>query len=369
MNSSRRNSAFALLCLFSLVALAGYFYWARTRTARLTLSGATASPPAVPASSGSQPPAPDETPKRSTDDNIQPAPAPPLNSTRQPREIYFRHTDINSDYGKLARVDYGDLSHPDIIQAFSCQVVHFAGGHGVCLTSGAFYTAFLAQLFDSNLTVLATMPLNGVPSRTRVAADGKTAAITVFVSGHSYTSSDFTTRTLLVETSTARIIADLEDFKVSMNGEPFVSPDFNYWGVTFTPDSQHFYCTLSSNRKHYLVKGDIEARTATVLHENVECPSLSPDATRIAYKKRVEGGNTWQLHILELATMHETPLTEKRSVDDQLEWLDNNHVLYALPDDTPGSSPLITNVWVTDVDGNAAPRVFLSKAYSPAVVR
>jgi hypothetical protein len=368
MNSSRRNFAFALLCLLSLVGLGGYFYRAKTRTARLGPGATSAPPPAAPTPTGSEPPLPDETPTPSIE-NTPSAPAPPLNFPRQPREIYFRHTDINSDYGKLARVDYRDLSHPDIIQTFSCQVVHFAGGHGVCLTSGAFYTAFLAQLFYSSLTVLATMPLNGVPSRTRVALDGKTAAITVFVSGHSYTSADFTTRTLLVETSTARIIADLEEFKVTMNGKPFVSQDFNYWGVTFTPDSQHFYCTLSSNRKHYLVKGDIAARTATVLHENVECPSLSPDATRIAYKKRVEGGNTWQLHILDLATMRETPLTEKRSVDDQLEWLDNTHVLYALPDDTPGSSPLITNVWVTDVEGNAPPRLFLAKAYSPAVVR
>ena len=50
------------------------------------------------------------------------------------------------------------------------------------------------------------------------------------------------------------------------------------------PKGDQFYCTLSSQGKHYLVKGDIATQTATVLRENVECPSLSPNGTRIAYK-------------------------------------------------------------------------------------
>ena len=69
-----------------------------------------------------------------------------------------------------------------------------------------------------------------------------------------------------------------------------------------------------------------------MIHENVECPSLSPDGTRIAYKHRTgvedarRGGST----VLDLATMRETPLAETRSVDDQAEWLDDDHVLYGV---------------------------------------
>ena len=113
---------------------------------------------------------------------------------------------------------------------------------------------------------------------------------------------------------------------------PSPAKDFNLWGVTFTPDSKSFYCTLSTNRQHFLVRGDIAQRTATVVHENVECPSLSPDGKRIAYKKRlpVPGRVEWQLHVLDLASSREIPLAEKRSADDQIEWLDDDNVLYAL---------------------------------------
>ena len=72
-----------------------------------------------------------------------------------------------------------------------------------------------------------------------------------------------------------------------------------------------------------------------MIHENVECPSLSPDGTRIAYKKRTGSDTTpWHLTVLDLATMRETPLAESRSVDDQAEWLDDDHVLYGVDGDT-----------------------------------
>ena len=39
---------------------------------------------------------------------------------------------------------------------------------------------------------------------------------------------------------------------------------------------------------------------------------------------------TWRLHVLELATLRETALAETRSVDDQVEWLDDDTVLYGV---------------------------------------
>jgi hypothetical protein len=80
----------------------------------------------------------------------------------------------------------------------------------------------------------------------------------------------------------------------------------------------------------------------------------------------VDGRVFWQLHILDLKTKQETPLVEKRSVDDQLEWLDNDHVLYSLPETETGSSAS-TNVWLAPVDGSSDPKLFLKKAYSPSV--
>lgn len=290
---------------------------------------------------------------------------------QSPRFIFFRYTGVDDNYGKLALAELQHLDRPQFIEGLICESVYFANGHGICLTADrGVFTTYAAKIFDSTLQAPFNIPLHGGPSRSRVSRDGKLAACTVFVSGHGYDSVDFSTQTLLIDTATGNILASLEDFAVTRDDQPFRVADFNFWGVTFAPDSRHFYCTLSSNRLHYLVEGDIEARTAKVLHENVECPSASPDGKRIAYKKRfiIENRLIWQLHVLDLATMAETALAEKRSVDDQIEWLDNEHVLYAVSDNPDGASAT-TNIWKADVNGSAPPLMFLAKAYSPAVVR
>lgn len=291
-------------------------------------------------------------------------------SSSSPR-IFFRYTGVDENYGKLAVADLANLNAPHFVPNLSCEVVYFAAGHGICLQADrGVFTTYAAQLFDSDFHSIATLPLHGGPSRARVSPDGTLAGLTVFLSGHGYASLDFSTETMLIETATAKVVASLEtDFQVTRDGQPFQAKDFNFWGITFTPDSKHFYCTLSSNGAHHLIKGDIAARTAEIVHDNVECPSVSPDGTRVAYKKRfiIDHRLTWQLHVLDLATQTETPLAEKRSVDDQIEWLDHEHVLYAVSDNPEGSSAT-TNVWKADAAGKSAPEMFLAKAYSPAVV-
>ena len=63
--------------------------------------------------------------------------------------------------------------------------------------------------------------------------------------------------------------------------------DFNFWGVTFAADSDTFYATLSSGGVNYLIVGRVTTRRVQVVRADVECPSLSPDGTHIAYKHRV----------------------------------------------------------------------------------
>jgi len=157
---------------------------------------------------------------------------------------------------------------------------------------------------------------------------------------------------------------------VRRNGAVIKTADFNFWGVTFTPAARQFYATLSTAGEHLLIRGDIATRRAEVLHENVECPSLSPDARRVAYKKRLlmDGRIVWQLHVLELGSGREIPLAEKRSIDDQLEWLDDRHVLYSVPSADDGSSPG-TDVWSAAIDSKSAPVPFMRNAYSPAAAR
>jgi Tol biopolymer transport system component len=252
----------------------------------------------------------------------------------------------------------------------TCEVVYFAVGRGICLKAKrGVFTRYTAELFSAQFERLATVPLAGIPSRTRISPDGRLAAVTVFMTGHSYSSVDFTTQTLLLDVPGGQVVTDLEQLAVMRDGQRFEAKDFNFWGVTFTGDSRRFYCTVSSNRRHYLLEGEIATRQARVIHENVECPSLSPDGKRVAYKKRMPGNQVvWQLHVLDLATAKETPLAENRSVDDQIEWLDFNHVLYSLPQSQTTASA-ITNVWMAKADGSESPRLFLANAYSPAVVR
>jgi len=65
--------------------------------------------------------------------------------------------------------------------------------------------------------------------------------------------------------------------------------------------------------------------------------------------------------------MREMPLTEGRSVDDEVEWLDEDRVLYALPEDAGEATGL--DIEVLPVDGSAPPRLVLAHAVSAAVVR
>jgi WD40 repeat protein len=244
----------------------------------------------------------------------------------------------------------------------SCDRTYFAAGRGICLArGGGFAAGFQARVFDSNLRVRHTVQLEGIPSRARVSPDGRYGAVTLFVAGHAYsTPGAFSTATTLIDLDSGRKIANLEQFTVLNGDRQVTAVDVNFWGVTFARDSDLFYATLATGGKTYLIRGSVRARAARVIHENVECPSLSPDGTRIAYKKRTGSkANPWRLTVLNLATMRETPLAEQRSVDDQAEWLDSGHVLYGVD----GA------VWLARADGTGEPTRFIAGGDSPAVVR
>ncbi len=369
----RPNRIFAALCLASVITLAAYILWAKTRGVNNT-AGAPKSEALTEATATSsttdERPLPGANEAHGTKASGEPAMPSGDSPDKTSRQIFFRYNGVDGNYGRLAVAPYGRLDQPRFIETLFCEVAHVAGGRGICLAANrGLFTTYAAKLFDAKtFKVIAEFPLKGVPSRCRMSSDGKLAALTMFISGHGYASVNFTTQTLLIEVDNGRIIADLEEFSVSRDGQTFSNKDFNFWGVTFTPDTRHFYATLSTNWQHFLIKGDIAKHSASVIHDNVECPSLSPDASRVAYKKRltVDGRVFWQLHILDMKTNQETPLAEKRSVDDQLEWLDNGHVLYSLPETENGSSAS-TDIWLAAIDGASAPRLFLKKAYSPSM--
>jgi hypothetical protein len=248
-----------------------------------------------------------------------------------------------------------------------CERVYFAAKRGLCLktkTPSKFGDIVVGRSgYEATITGPALAPrrrvrLSGIPSRARISPDGRYGATTVFVTGHSYAEDNFSTQTVLIDMDRGKVLSDLEkDFTTFRDGKQIKEIDFNFWGVTFAKRTGRFYATLGTGGRTYLIEGDVKARQARVLHEDVECPSISPDNTRVAYKKRVDGG--WRLQVLDLETMIETPLAEKRSVDDQVEWLDDENILYGLSRDT----------WVLPADGSGSARKFLSRGLSPAVVR
>jgi hypothetical protein len=337
-----RTLAFGVLCAACLLVAIGYLGFARARAgiAGERLAGAA--------------------PGRAAE------PAFTIPSDRA--LLLFRNLAPGEDYGKLA---LAPLEAPDgerISAPLRCDRLYFAAGRGLCLSSNVsgFWSPPTARAFDARLTQGASFPVGELPSRARVAPDGRYAAMTGFVRGDSYNSVGFSTRTSLMDLANGALIADLEQLTVWKDGAQVREVDFNFWGVTFARDPSHFYATLGTGGNTYLVEGDVGARQVRVLRDNVECPSLSPDNRRIVFKKRVSD-EAWRLHVLDLDTMAETPLAEERSVDDQVEWLDDDHVMYGLMERSDLGTT--TNVWVVSVTGSEAPRILVRLAASPAVVR
>jgi hypothetical protein len=285
--------------------------------------------------------------------------------------VLFRNTALGQGYGNVVVGRMPDASGVRFRTDLVCDRVAFAGGTGSCLTADrGVFTTYKALIFDQSFNVRHTLGLGGIPSRTRVAPNGRLAAVTVFVSGHSYSSGSFSTLTTLIDTGTGAVLSDLEQFAVTRDGKVVKAVDFNFWGVTFAADSNTFYATLGTGGEQLLIRGDAAGRTAVVLRGGVECPAISPDGTRLAFKQRttVKGVFGWRLATLDLQTLtdHLVP-GELRSIDDQVEWLDDRHLLYSVSDDERGLGG--TSVWKVDVDHGTPAAIWLRGAYSPSVSR
>jgi hypothetical protein len=92
----------------------------------------------------------------------------------------------------------------------------------------------------------------------------------------------------------------------------------------------------------------------------------------LAYKRRVRSADAldvlgrpfeWHIHVMNLSDMEPIPLGETRDIDDQVEWLDDSHVLYGYDDPTTG----VTSIYAASTDG-AAPTLYAASAESPSVI-
>jgi hypothetical protein len=320
-------------------------------------TGTTGAPSTAPSdTTGTTTDAGSGTPTTTPDDTVAPAPTD--------FRLLFQSTRVDEHYGFVAAMasDDGDERTPSELR---CERLDARLERGLCARSnrGA-ETTFEAVVFDAEFNEGYRIGLAGPPSRVRLSPSGALGAVTSFVTGHAYENDGFSTQTILIDLVGERVIDDIENgFDVLRDGAVWSEIDFNFWGVTFV-DDERFYATLSTGGSYYLVGGEVSSRTMRIVHDGGQCPSVSPDGTRLAYRTQLEAEGqptVWRLAVLDLDTSDVVLLAETRGLDDQPFWLDDDRVAYGManPD-----SPAAPDTWVVPADGTGEPELFVESAWS-----
>jgi hypothetical protein len=282
----------------------------------------------------------------------------------QSGRLYFR-----DGGGQIASVARDDPGGARTSAGITCQRFAAAATTAVCLTAdltGGLPTSN-ALILDRALHETRRLQLAGIPSRAQVSRSGRMVSWTVFVTGDSYNRGGFSTWTGILDTRTGYAVTNIENIHLYIDGKRVFAADVNYWGVTFAADDNRFYATVSTRGKVYLVEGDYARWEAHSVLSGVECPSLSPDGARLAFKKRIPAPSSaaapWRLAVLDLATLRQIDLADPGGVDDQAVWLDDRTVAYAKAHG-PGS----WDVWSMPADGSGVPRLLIADASSPVLL-
>lgn len=259
----------------------------------------------------------------------------------------------------------------------ACNRVHATKKMGACVlnTKGIVANSnYELVLFDASYHRFARNASPGIVSRVRISPGSQYVSVTAFVQGHSYGGA-FSTQTIIYDARTAAPVGDLENFDLRRGGRAERSPKKNIWGVTFSDDDD-FFVTVGIGDERALAKGRISTRTLDILPFSVECPSLSPDGTRIAFKQKLVPLDAWHLAVLDLRTKKVTTLPSDYSIDDQAMWIDNDTLSYAVPNNygykaLPASQRVIvpTDTMQVAADGKSRPHLLIAGSESFVVVR
>jgi hypothetical protein len=281
-----------------------------------------------------------------------------------PPFVLFRTLAPPEAHGHVALLRLDPPEGPRLLTTLSCLRVHYAAGGGVCVVNETVKTVSMhaAYAFDGTLARGRRIALAGVPTRVRVAPNGRHAAITTYQEEETPEGERLAIDSIVVDLRTGRTLADLRQFRLDNDGLPPIARPIDVSSVAFERDSDRFFAAVASSSEHYLVAGSISERRMTAIRTGVASESLSPDGQQLVVKKMGEHG-FWRLAVIDLRTWHERQLVHERSVDDQVEWLDNDHVLYHDADENSSS------LWMLPVDGVNGPRLFVRDAVSGVVQR
>jgi dipeptidyl aminopeptidase/acylaminoacyl peptidase len=282
-----------------------------------------------------------------------------------PPFVLFRTLSGLDHHGRVAIVSLESNHAAPEVTDLSCVRVHYAGGRGVCVVEelNGSVPRPVAYAFDQSLTRGRRIALRGVPTRLRVAPNGRLAAITTYAEEETPEGERLATDTVIVDLRSGEVTADVREFTIENQNLPPLAGPIDVGSVTFERDSDRFFAFVSTPTERYLAAGSLRERRMRTIRTGVACESLSPEGRTLVVKKPGDAG-FWQLAVIDLRTWQERDLAQgPRSVDDQVEWLDEEHVLFHNVD---GNT---TSLWVLPIDGINGPHVLVKDAYSGSVQR
>jgi len=281
-----------------------------------------------------------------------------------PPFVMFRTLAPHEAFGRIAMTSPAGPSNRRLTP-LSCSRVQYAGGTGLCLVEepeGKIVRQVL-YVFDAAFRFRNRLVLNGIPIRARVSPDGRLASVTTYGEEESPAGERLASESILIEAGSGRVLGDLRGFTIASAADQPLKEPLDIANVAFA-DGDRFFATVSTPDARYLVSGSVTGRRLEVIGRDLANEALSPDGRRLLVKKQSGERGFWQLVVLDLESRLETPLNQgPRSVDDQVEWLDEAHVVYHDVTDAG------TGIWMLSTDGTTGPRLLVPDAFSPAVQR
>ena len=361
--SVRNIAILAGLAVLMLLGGGWYVSWAGNRVSDDLVERELRAQAAIREFEANQPP-----PELAASDTAQ----PPSGPVPQPGEVLVVNRTPGDDYGRLA------IRHQDGSRTLldrDCIRVHIAADRGVCLSQGnGVVPSFTTSFFDpaAPLTTIKSYA-SALPSRARISPDGRFSSVTAFISGASYEDIGGEAATIVtiddIDGEGGNTLSSLSRYDIDSDDATYGdSIDAQYWGMTFA-DSDRFYVTGFFDETAEILLGSVDDQTLTPTGWEGSCPSLSPDGKTLVFKEeRPEGG--FSLVAVDVETERRWTLNESKSVDDQVEWLDNDTILSGVhPDGADDSVQPEFDIWMIDIDEDAEPELFLPNADSPAVAR